>query len=129
MSNPLAGSILDGLDPNTPFKPVAYYDEDGDCIEFFAKRGPFYAKRLDDLITVYYSSESDEIVGSLIKAIKPLLSKHRGATIDIRQGKIRIVHLIRARAWQEGDPELVRVYGELIEIAGDTEAELETACS
>ena len=93
------------------------------CIEFIAKRGPFYAKRLGDLITVYYSSENDEVVGLLIKAVKSLLSEYRGSAIDIREGRIPIVHIIRARAWQEDDPD--HVYTELFDIAGNTEAELE----
>ena len=53
--------------PAEDFKPTAVYDPDGDCIEFIAKPDPFYAERVDDLLTVYYSQESGEEVGSLIE--------------------------------------------------------------
>ncbi len=43
--------------PASEFKPSAYYDSDGDCIEFLAKPDPFYEERVDDLVTVYYSQK------------------------------------------------------------------------
>ena len=46
--------------PSEQFKPTATYDPDGDCIEFLAKPDPFYAERIDDLVTVYYSQETGE---------------------------------------------------------------------
>lgn len=52
-----------------PFQPSAVYDEDGDCIEFLAKPDPIRAERVDDLVTVYYSQESGEVIGSLIKGV------------------------------------------------------------
>ncbi len=48
------------------FEPAAVYDADGDCIEFLAKPDAFYAERVDDLVTVYYSQETGEVIGSLI---------------------------------------------------------------
>jgi hypothetical protein len=58
-----------------PFKATAVYDPDGDCIEFLAKPDPFYAERIDDLVTVYYSQETHEVVGSLIKGVTPFCRK------------------------------------------------------
>jgi hypothetical protein len=43
------------------------YDPDGACIEFLAKPEPFYAERIDDLVTVYYSQDTHEVIGSLLK--------------------------------------------------------------
>ena len=51
------------------FQPTATYDPDGDCIEFLAAPDAFYAERIDDLVTVYYSQQTDEIIGSLIAKI------------------------------------------------------------
>jgi hypothetical protein len=55
--------------PAEQFRPTASYDPDGDCIEFLAKPDPFYAERVDDLVTVYYSQETGEVIGSLIKDV------------------------------------------------------------
>lgn len=58
--------------PSEPFEPSATYDPDGDRIEFIARPDSFYAERVDDLVTVYYSHETNEIVGSLIKGVSQL---------------------------------------------------------
>src|SRR5437764_13332749 len=55
--------------PADQFEPTATYDPDGDCIEFLAKPDPFYAERVDDLVTVYYSQGTGGIVGSLLKGV------------------------------------------------------------
>ena len=55
--------------PAEQFRPTATYDPDGDCIEFLAKPDPFYAERVDDLVTVYYSQETGEVIGSLLKGV------------------------------------------------------------
>ena len=51
------------------FEPTATYDPDGDCIESLAKPDPFYAERVDDLVTVYYSQETNEMIGYLITGV------------------------------------------------------------
>ena len=56
--------------PAEAFRPTATYDPDGDCLEFLAKPDSFFAERVDDLVTVYYSQETGEIVGSLVKGVE-----------------------------------------------------------
>src|SRR5256885_16793176 len=90
--------------PERQFRPTATYDPDGDCIEFLAKPDPFYGERIDDLVTVYYSQESKEIIGSLIKGVSGLLKKHPGLKIDVQDGRMRLVHLFRASFWNKQDP-------------------------
>jgi hypothetical protein len=87
--------------PAEQFRPTATYDPDGDCIEFLAKPDPFYAERLDDLVTVYYSQETGEVIGSLLKGVsafcKEMLQKMPGFQIEMNNGRVRLVHLFRAR--------------------------------
>ena len=65
--------------PAEHFQPTATYDPDGDCIEFLTSPDPFYAERIDDLVTVYYSQETNEVIGSLIKGVSEFL-RGRSAT-------------------------------------------------
>src|SRR3989442_15657927 len=85
--------------PAEQFRPTATYDPDGDCIEFLAKPDPFYAERLDDLVTVYYSQETGEVIGSLLTGVsafcKQMLQKMPGFQIEINNGRVRLVHLFR----------------------------------
>lgn len=118
--------------PAEQFEPMATYDPDGDCIEFLAKPDPFYGERVDELVTVYYSQETNEVVGSLIKGVSKfcadVLAKMPGFKIEIRDGRVRLVHIFLARLWSaERDPrELVTLtYKKLIDVAEDTEVEVE----
>ncbi len=70
-----AQSMLTTAQSKPAFQPGARYDRDGDCIEFLASPDPFYAQRLDDLVTIYYSQETNEIVGSLIKRVSARRSR------------------------------------------------------
>ena len=117
------------------FKPQAYYDPDGDCIEFFVSDDKFYAERIDELVNVYYSRETQgEIVGSLIKGVsrvyKKILEKYPGFVIEIKDGKINLEHLFQAQLWGKErieDEILVLTYQKLIEKAriNNLESELE----
>lgn len=112
--------------PAGAFKPTATYDPDGDCIEFLAKPDSFYAERVDDLLTVYYSQETDEVIGSLIKGVSAFCRKLEGQLpgfkIEIHDGPVRLQHIFQARLWsgsfQPGTlPTLI--YRKLIEVSDD----------
>ena len=95
--------------PAEQFEPTAIYDPDGDCIEFLAKPDSAYAERVDDLVTVYYSQETNEVVGSLIKGVSAFWKKVSetmpGIKIEIRDGRVRLVHIFEpnfgARKWSQ----------------------------
>lgn len=115
-----------------PFEPMAYYDPDGDCIEFIAKPDPFYAERVDGLVTVYRSFETGEIVGSLIKGVRRLheqiLKSTPGFRIEIKEGRVRLVHVFLARLQtldaEPHDPSTL-TYKKLIQMAEDSQVEAE----
>jgi hypothetical protein len=118
--------------PAEQFEPTATYDPDGDCIEFLAKPDPFYAERVDDLLTVCYSQETDEVIGSLLKGVsrfcKQMLEKMPGFRVEIHDGRIPLVHIFRSRLWSskfhpQDLPALV--YRKLIEVADDAEVDVE----
>jgi hypothetical protein len=116
--------------PADQFRPLATYDPDGDCIEFLAKADPFYAERVDELVTVYYSQDTGEIVGSLIKGVsrfcREFSKRNPGFRIVIEDGPVRLEHLFLARLWSSAqDPKAIRTltYSKLIEVAGETVVE------
>lgn len=122
------------FDENIEFEPIATYDEDGDCVEFLARPDSFYAERVDDLVTVYYSQETNEIVGSLIKGIskyfQELKEKMPGFSVIIQDGSIMLGHLFLARML-ESDMEKVqiRVYKKLQEVAEETKVRTPPICN
>lgn len=109
------------------FRPTATYDPEGDCIEFLSKSDPFFGERVDELVTVYYSQETGEVIGSLIKGVAKFCSefsrKNPGFSIIIQDGPIRLEHLFLARMWSSTQmPRAIPTltYQKLIEVAGDT---------
>jgi len=112
------------------FRPTATYDADGDSIEFLAKPDPFYAERIDDLVTVYYSQETGDVVGSLIKGVSQFCQefskRNPGFRIVIQDGPVHLEHIFLARLWSSGqDSKAIQtlVYRKLIEVAGETVVE------
>ena len=119
--------------PADQFKPTATYDRDGDCIEFLAKPDPFYGERVDDLVTVYYSQETQEVIGSLIKGVSRFCERMNqsmpGFKIVIQDGRVRLEHLFLAQLWntKNTDPSSITAltYRKLIAVAEETNIEAE----
>lgn len=135
MSNREFGKFVMGLEKSAEaFRPGAVYYPDGDCIEFLMKPDSFYAERIDDMVTVYYSQETKKIIGSLIKGVtefyEKILKTWPGFAIEIRDGRVRLAHLFRAHLWSEplaSNAVIVQVYEKLLEDAESIEAEVEVS--
>ena len=131
-SSEFARQMMSLASPTDRFEPTATFDPDGDCIEFLAKPDPFYADRVDDLVTVYYSQETNEVIGSLLKGVstfcKRLSATMPGFAIEIRDGRVRLVPMLRAQlwgsSWKSGDLKTV-TYEKLIRVAEETDVETE----
>jgi len=112
------------------FRPAATYDPDGDCIEFLIKPDPFRAERVDDLVTVYYSQETGEVIGSLIKGVskfcEEMFRRLPGFRVQIHDRRVTLDHIFLARLWSANfDPESLETlaYQKLIEVADEVEVE------
>lgn len=126
-----AARVLELAVPAEKFSPTAYYDPDGDCIEFLASPENFYAERVDDLVTVYHSQETGEIIGSLLKGVtalcEKLLERLPGFKIEIQHGKLKLVHIFLAKLWaSEVNPDELATltYQKLIDVADRTGVEV-----
>ena len=127
-----AERVLSLTHPEVPFAQQAAYDHDGDCIEFVARPDSFYGERIDDLITVYRSQESNEIVGALIKGVRDfcesMFEKYPGFRIEIEDGKVKLAYLFLAKLWAiKHTPSdlLTLTYKKLIEVAEESGIEAE----
>ena len=121
------------------FRPAVTYDPDGDCIEFIVAPDAFYAERVDDLVTVYYSQENRKIIGSLIKGVskfcRQMSERMAGFKIEIEDGPVRLEHLFLAKLWAlnpqaKGTMAVAsyrKIYRELINMAEQNEATVELA--
>ena len=105
--------------PVEEFEPFAFYNADGDCLEFFAKGEKYYGERIDDYITVYRAVETNEIIGSVIKNVrrlcKELSASNPGIEIVVEDDQIRIQHLFFL--WWKRHVDSAPVYQTLTELA------------
>ncbi len=83
-------------------------------------------------MTVYYSQETDEVIGSLIKGAsafcREFSKRNPGFQIVIESGSVRLEHLFLARLWSSpvGRREIRPLtYRKLIEVAGELEVDAE----
>ncbi|MGO9468821.1 MAG: hypothetical protein ACLQVF_32235 [Isosphaeraceae bacterium] len=116
-------------------QPTAIFEglrRDEDDVEFLARPDRFYAERVDDLVTVYDSQETNEVIGSLIKSIlgfcRTVLERMPGLRIEIRDGRVRLFHIFRARLWTSNsapDDLATMTYEKLIQVAEESDVESE----
>ena len=59
--------------PCKVFRPVPHYFPTGDYVTYYVKEDRCRAERVDDLLTVFLSNETGEMVGCKIKGVKHLL--------------------------------------------------------
>lgn len=118
------------------FVPQVYYDKDGDSIEFLWSDDMFRGERIDSLVTVYYSEETNEIVGSLIKGVraflKDVVSRVPGFKIEIEDGSVRLEHIFTVQLWHNQEaitPTAVRAYRRLRDEAERIDATAELCAS
>ena len=127
-----AAKVLELTGSEKEFKPAAYYDADGDCIEFLARPDNFHAERVDELVTVYISEETGDVIGSLLKGVTPfckkLLQILPGFKIEIRHGRVKLVHIFLAQLWSSKfspDDLAALAYEKLIDVAQQTGVEVD----
>jgi hypothetical protein len=82
---------------------------------------------VDDLVTVYYSQETGEVIGSLIKGVREFCTeftkRNPGFRIVVEGGPVRLEHFFLARLWSSsrGPRELATLtYRKLIDVASET---------
>jgi len=99
-----AKRILSVPSPEEPFQPTATYDPDGDYIEYLIRPDNFYAHRVDELLTVYRSEETNELVGSFIKSVKSfwkkLIQQSPAFAVIVQEPPVLLSYLFVARLLQ-----------------------------
>jgi hypothetical protein len=127
-----AAKVFELAGSQSKFSPTAYYDADGDCIEFLARPDNFHAERVDELVTVYISEKTGEVIGSLLKGVnrlcEHLFQTFPGFKIEIHRGRVELVHIFRAKLWSSElrpDDLTTLTYEKLIAVAQQTGVEVD----
>jgi hypothetical protein len=124
--------LMSSLRPTTyESGPTAFFDPDGDCIEFFATRDMYFARRIDDLMTFYYSQETDKLVGFQIKGARRFLAsiktKYPGYSVIVDDGHVKL-HVLFVAHLLSLPPNLptMHYYKEVLQLTDGTDASVST---
>lgn len=73
----MAENLREYLEAHRPrgFTSEPQYFGDGDFVTYFVKNDLHYAQRIDSLLTVYLSEETDELVGCKIKGVRRIVGE------------------------------------------------------
>lgn len=80
------------------FESRPVYSRDGDFITLFLKDDDYYAERVDELLTVFHSTQTDELVGCKIKGVQLLLETLGRFGVSVEDGEVQINFLFVAGA-------------------------------
>jgi hypothetical protein len=81
-------------DDAAPTEPGCFYSKDGDCVFCHIEDVPYYADRVDELLTVYLAEEDGRLVGAQIKGVSKLPT-HDALGLELRrEGNVQVVELL-----------------------------------
>jgi hypothetical protein len=72
------------------FSPIPLYSREGDFLTYFFNNDDAYAHRVDELLTVYLSDETDDLVGCKIKGVQQILDTLGSFSVVIEDSKISL---------------------------------------
>ena len=101
------------------FQPIPHYFRNGDFVSYYFGNDPCRAQRVDDLLTVYLSDRTGELVGCKIKGVKHLLTSLGNFGVTIQDGDLKLGFFFCLGKSTAKDEEQRRRYEELCGLAKD----------
>jgi len=101
------------------FKPEPHYFTDGDFLTYYFRNDRCYAKRIDDILTVFLSIDGNELVGCKIKGVKHILQKAGNFRVTLDGGPVQLGLFFFAGASAATDELQLRHYEQLGQVASE----------
>jgi hypothetical protein len=92
------------------FTPEPMYSAQGDFLTFFFQDDDAYERRVDELLTIYLSESTDELVGCKIKGVSEILKTLGDFGVMIRNKKLMLSMLFLAGMAVSKTPESKEKY-------------------
>jgi hypothetical protein len=101
------------------FKSVPHYFASGDFLTYFIRDERPVARREDDLLTVYRSRQTQEIIGFKIKGVRQILEKAGRFGICVDDGEVKLGMFFFYLSRSAKNEPMIKTYDELGAIARD----------
>ena len=132
MAEDFMRTVLEGLEEGPEFNARPWYNDYGDCVVFHSTDKEGYADRVDDLLTLYRSVETDQVTGFQVKGVAAIVKligcdgmAVRATTEDGAVREVEISALLVVAACEADQPpdkeqrrRKARAYAEAARIAG-----------
>ena len=76
--------------PKGAFRPWPLYVAEGDSLTFYVKDEESYGERVDDLLTIYKSIQTEEIVGCQIKGVRRKLAELNKFMVTVKSPNLEL---------------------------------------
>ncbi len=88
----MAATLTEYLKENPPgeFRSVPHYFPSGDYLTYFVSDEQCFAKRIDDVVTVYLANGSERLVGCKVKGVKHILRTAGEFRVDVQDGDVKL---------------------------------------
>jgi hypothetical protein len=109
------------LQSNPPkgFQPVPHYFAAEDFLTFYFRDERCFAKRVDDLLTVYLSTDSRELVGFKIKGVRHIIERAGTFGVLLNSDEVRMGLFFFVGAATTKDLSQLRWYNEIAKHAAN----------
>ena len=123
----MAKDLMKYLETKKPrgFLRRPYYGQEEDSLTFYFDNAESYARRVDQLLTVFLSLKTDELVGFQVKGVRENLKRLGEFGIAIKHGKVRCGLFFHLLAFLAEKPTQRKKYLDLSERTKDFELELD----
>jgi hypothetical protein len=88
----MAKNLDEYLDSHPPkgFRAIPHYFAQGDFVTYYFRNDPCYAERVDDLLTVFLTFDTKELVGCKLKGVKHILQTAGDFGVALDDGAVRL---------------------------------------
>jgi hypothetical protein len=123
----MAKDLMKFLETAKPkgFEPRPYFGPHEDSLTFYFHNAESYGKRVDDLLTLFLSVKSDELVGCQVKGIRRNLKRLGNFGIAIKHGKVRLDLFFHLLAFLAEKPQQRQKYLDLSQRTKDVEVQFD----
>src|SRR5439155_26773207 len=122
----MAASLIKYLQKARPkgFKPRPYYSQEEDPLTFYFDNAESFARRVDDVLTLFLSLKGNRLVGCQVKGVRKNLKRLGDFGITIKHGKVRLDLFFHLLAFLAEKPAQRKKYLELSERSKNMDLEV-----
>ncbi len=123
----MAKDLMKYLETAKPrgFEPRPYYGSEEDSLTFYFDKAESYGKRVDELLALFLSVKTDELVGCQVKGVRKNLERLGKFGISIKHRKVRLDLFFHLLAFLAEKPQQRQKYLDLSQRTKDVEVEFD----